>query len=79
MAPYWDNSPDQLDLTVLFKEASQSFPKEDLRKIGHIFAKANKRVISARLLFRASEHNYLSAAFKDACAGHAPTLMIAKS
>lgn len=54
ISPYWDNSPDQLDLTVMFKEAGQSFPKEELKKLGGILAKANERVVSARLLFRAS-------------------------
>ena len=44
-----------------------------------MFSQTDKRVVSARLIFRASEHNFLSSAFKDHCAGHAPTLMIAKS
>jgi hypothetical protein len=37
------------------------------------------KVISAKLIFRASEHNFQSASFKDYCVGKAPTLLLAKS
>jgi hypothetical protein len=62
--PFIDQAPEEVDTLAVFKEAGQNFPSEQIRKLGSIFAMANKKVVSAKLLFRASEHGFQSAAFK---------------
>lgn len=64
---------------TIFKEMSPVFSKEEIKKIGIMFSQINKRLASAKLLFRASQYNFQSALFKEHCAGKGPTLMIAKS
>ena len=63
----------------IFKEMSPVFQKEEVKKVGAMFSQINKRLSSARLLFRASAYNFQSALFKEHCVGKGPTLMIAKS
>jgi hypothetical protein len=43
---------------------SPAFPREEIKKLGSIFSQNNKSIISAKLLFRASQHNFQSALFK---------------
>lgn len=77
---YWKtSSTGELNMGNIFKDASPVFPKDDLKKVGLMFFQINKRLSSARLLFRASQHNFQSAIFKEQCVGRAPTLMLAKS
>lgn len=38
-----------------------------MKKLGTIFADADKKVTGAKLVFRASSHNFQSASFKDYC------------
>lgn len=77
---YWrTSSSGELNMANIFKEMSPAFSKDEIKKVGIMFSQINKRLVSARLLFRASQHNFQSALFKDACVGRAPTLMIAKS
>jgi hypothetical protein len=77
---FWKTSSTaELSLGSIFKDASPVFPKDDLKKVGLMFSQINKRLSSARLLFRASQHNFQSAIFKEQCVGRAPTLMLAKS
>jgi hypothetical protein len=68
-----------LNLGPIFQEMSPIFPKDQIKRLGVMFSQQNKRISHAKLLFRASQHNYQSAVFKEACAGHPNTLMIAKS
>ena len=68
-----------MDLTGIFKEVSEHFPKEEIKNLGNICSRADLKITSARLIFRASEHNFQSASFKDHCVGKAPTLLLAKS
>ena len=77
---YWrTSSSGELNMANIFKEMSPAFNKDEIKKVGIMFSQINKRLVSARLLFRASQHNFQSALFKDTCVGRAPTLMIAKS
>lgn len=77
--PFWKNFGNELNLASIFRDISPVFPKDQVKKIGAILAQTNKSVVSATLLFRASEHNFLSSAFKEICAGRKNTFLIAKS
>jgi hypothetical protein len=68
-----------MNLKGILKETAQHFPKEELRNLEQILSQAELKVASARLIFRASEHDFLSSSFKDHCEGHAPTLLLVKS
>lgn len=43
-----------MDLTGIFKEVSEHFPKEEIKNLGNIFSQADLKITSARLIFRAS-------------------------
>lgn len=58
---------------------SPVFPREQVKKLGAMFSQQNKQITHAKLIFRASQHNFQSALFKETCAGCPNTLMIAKS
>lgn len=75
----WKNYGNDLIVENVFKDASNVFQKEELKRIGSILSQANKSIVTAKLIFRASDHNFQSTAFKEMCAGHGNTLMIAKS
>ena len=75
----WKTYGNEVVIDNIFKDASAAFGKAELKKIGSILSQASKQVISAKLLFRASDHNFQSTAFKEICAGHDNTLLIVKS
>jgi len=43
-----------VNVASIFKQISPAFPKSEINKLGSILAQANKSVVSAKLLFRAS-------------------------
>ncbi len=54
MIPYWEQQAGPMDLTGIFKEVSEHFPKEEIKNLGNIFSQADLKITSARLIFRAS-------------------------
>ena len=60
----WKNYGNDLIVESIFKDASSVFQKEELKRIGSILSQANKSIVTAKLIFRASDHNFQSTAFK---------------
>lgn len=47
--------------------------------MGSLFAQMDIKISFAKMIFKASDHNFQSASFKNHCVDKSPTLLIAKS